>query len=178
VTGRAHHQPDGQPDEPSRAELPPEDRAAPADHVETTADGEVVASVVVADGGLSGRGRITVLRFGWHADEPLAVSLRLSAQPDHPALPRGSWTVLRDFLRYGLDQPTGDGAVRIGPDADGARLRLELRDAGRPAGVSVEQATVRAFLDRTEREVPSGSERSDDAVDALISRLLGADPGA
>lgn len=161
-----------------RPPLPAEDRAAPVDHVETTADGEVVATVVVADGGLSGRGRITVLRFGWHADEPLAVSLRLSAQPDHPALPRGRWTVLRDFLRYGLEQPTGDGAVRIGPDAGGSRLRLELRDDGRPAGVSVEQATVRAFLDRTEQDVPSGSERSDAAVDALLTRLLGADPGA
>ncbi len=34
---------DEDPQEPARAPLPPEDLAAPADHVETAEDGEVVA---------------------------------------------------------------------------------------------------------------------------------------
>ncbi len=163
-------------DEAARPPLPPEDLPAPADHVETAEDGEVVAQVVIADGGVSGRGRLTVLRFGWHPSDPLAVSLLLSAQPDHPALPRGSWTVLRDFLRYGLEEPTGDGEVRIRPDDARDRVWFELDRLGRPACVSVPRITVRAFLERTEQDVASGDERSDDAVDALLARLLASDP--
>lgn len=156
--------------------LPPEDRPAPPDHLETREDGEVVVQVVVADGGVSGRGRMTVLRLGWHPDDALAVTLVLSAQPDHPALPRGSWTVLRDFLHYGLEEPTGDGQVRIRPDELRDRVWFELDRHDRPACVSVPRSTVRAFLARTEVEVASGSERSDEAVDALLVRLLATDP--
>src|SRR5688500_14936617 len=76
----------------------------------------ITAQVVIDDGGSTGRGRRTVLRLVWSLDDPLALRLELTAEPDHPALPRGEWVVLRDFLRYGLDQPTGDGEVRIRPD--------------------------------------------------------------
>lgn len=61
------------------------------------------------------RVRRTVLRLSWQQDDPLAVRLQLISTPDHPALPRGSWVVLRDFLRYGLEEATGDGEVRISP---------------------------------------------------------------
>lgn len=135
------------------------------------ADGGVTVAVVIEDGH-SGRGRLTVLRFSWHPDDPLAVSLLLSAQPDHPALPRGSWVVLRDFLRYGLEEPTGDGQVRIRPDEGRDRVWLELERYGRPACVSVPRDRVRDFLDLTEREVPCGGEHDDAALDALVTRLL------
>ena len=133
---------------------------------------DVAAEVVIEDGGSSGRGRMTVLRLGWRADDPLAVTLLLTAQPDHPALPRGRWVVLRDFLRYGLEEPTGDGDVRIRPDDSGDRVRFELVRGGRPCCVSVPRETVRGFLDGTEEVVPSGEERSESAVDELIERLL------
>ena len=136
----------------------------------------VTAAVVIDDGGHTGRGRRTVLTLTWRADDPLAVELVLTAQPDHPALPRGQWVVLRDFLSYGLEEPTGDGQVRLRPDAARDRLWLELARRGRAACVSVPAATVRDFLARTEHAVPCGSERSDDAIDALLTRLLGAQP--
>lgn len=161
----------------AREPLPADDLAAPADHTETGPDGEVVVEVVVVDGGVSGRGRMTVLRFCWHPDDPFAVTLRLTAQPDHPALPRGTWTVLRDFLHYGMEEPTGDGDVRISPDDARDTVCFELDRLARPTGVSVPRATVRAFLDRTELEVASGSERSEEALDALLARLLAGDPG-
>lgn len=167
---------DGDGTQAPREPLPAADLPAPEDHVETGEDGEVFAQVVIADGGVSGRGRLTVLRFGWHADDPLAVTLRLSAQPDHPALPRGAWTVLRDFLHYGLTEATGDGEVRIRPDDVRDRVWFELDRLGRPACVSVPRVTVRAFLDATESAVPSGDERSEQAVDALLQRLLAGDP--
>ena len=136
----------------------------------------VAVEVVIDDGGSTGRGRITVLTLLWHPEDPLAVELLLVAQPDHPALPRGRWVVLRDFLRYGLDEPTGDGAVRIRPDPLRDRVRLELARPGRDASVTVARETVLSFLEQTERSVPCGSERSDQAIDALLSRLLGAQP--
>lgn len=136
----------------------------------------IVADVVIDDGGHSGRGRLTVLRLSWRAGDPLAVHLTLTAQPDHPALPRGSWVVLRDFLRYGLEEATGDGEVRIRPDDGRDRVWLELARPGRAACVSVPRGVVRAFLDRTHAVVPTGAETSDDAVDALLARLLGAEP--
>jgi hypothetical protein len=136
----------------------------------------VTVEVVIGDGGSTGRGRMTVLSLTWRAEDPLAVELVLTAQPDHPALPRGRWVVLRDFLRYGLDEPTGDGEVRIRPDAARERVELELARPGRAACVSLSRTTVLAFLERTERAVPSGTERSDQAIDALLARLLGAEP--
>ena len=133
---------------------------------------EVSVEVVVEDGGSTGRGRMTVLRLSWRRTDPLAVALVLTAQPDHPALPRGTWLVLRDFLRYGLEEPTGDGDVRIAPDGTGRNVRLELVRAGRPCPVTLPAKTVRDFLDSTEGIVPAGEEASEQALDALIERLL------
>jgi hypothetical protein len=137
---------------------------------------EIVADVVIGEGGHSGRGHLTVLRLRWDPADPLAVDLTLTAQPDHPALPRGHWVVLRDFLRYGLEEPTGDGAVRIRPDEVRDRVWFELARPGRAASVSVPREVARDFLDRTEELVATGEERSDEAIDALLVRLLGAEP--
>ncbi len=132
----------------------------------------VTAEVVIDDGGHSGRGRMTVLTLTWRPEDALAVEILLTAQPDHPALPRGRWVLLRDFLRYGLDEPTGDGEVRIRPDELRDRVWLELARPGRAACVSIERATLREFLDRTEASVPCGEERSAEAIDQLLARLL------
>ena len=142
------------------------------DGLQVDDSGALTLDVVIEDAGHTGRGRLTVLRFLWESADPLAVRLRLSAQPDHPALPRGSWVVLRDFLRYGLEEPTGDGEVRLRPDELRDRLWLELERFGRPACVSVSRERLRAFLDRTEDQVPCGEERSAAALDALLARLL------
>ena len=135
----------------------------------------VTVEVVISDGGSTGRGRRTVLALVWTPADPLAVQLLLTAQPDHPALPRGEWVVLRDFLRYGLDEPTGDGEVRIRPDAVHDCLWFELARPGRAACVSVPRTVAREFLDRTEAAVPSGEERSEAALDELLARLLAAE---
>ncbi len=132
----------------------------------------VTAEVVISDGGHTGRGHRTVLQLLWSPSDPLAVEVLLSAQPDHPALPRGRWVILRDFLRYGLDEPTGDGEVRIRPDELRDRVWFELARPGRAACVSVPREVARDFLDRTDQAVPAGCERSDAAVDALLERLL------
>ena len=115
---------------------------------------------------------MTVLQLAWHAQDPLAVELLLTAQPDHPALPRGRWVVLRDFLTYGLEESTGDGEVKISPDSIRDRVWFELARPGRAACVSIPRPLLREFLARTEQCVPLGTERSDEAIDALLERLL------
>jgi hypothetical protein len=139
-------------------------------------DEPVLADVVISDDGHTGPGRLTVLRLSWQPADPLAVELTLTASPDHPALPRGRWVVLRDFLRYGLEEPTGDGEVRIRPDELRDRVWFELARPGRAACVSVPRGVAQDFLARTEALVPAGEERSEQVIDALLDRLLGAEP--
>jgi hypothetical protein len=134
-------------------------------------DGGVSAHVIVDDSGMTGHGHLTMLALTWRQDNPLAVVLSLAAQPDHPALPRGEWLVLRDFLRYGLEEATGDGAVRIRP-ADDGRVLLELQGEARSYAVHAPAGLISDFLDETEAVVPHGTEAGDDVMDALIARLL------
>jgi hypothetical protein len=134
-------------------------------------EGAITAHVVVDESGMTGHGHLTLLGLSWQRAEPLAVALTLAAQPDHPALPRGEWVVLRDFLRYGLEEPTGDGAVRIRPDQDG-RVLLELIGESKTYAVHAPVAMISDFLDETERLVPHGAEAGDAVMDALIARLL------
>ena len=133
--------------------------------------GEITTHVVVDDSGMSGHGHLTVLVMTWNSDDPLAVRLNLSAQPDHPALPRGEWAVLREFLRYGIEEPTGDGNVRIRPEDDG-RVRLDLLGEAKPYAVRVAADVLRSFLDETETIVATGTEADEAMTDALIARLL------
>jgi len=133
--------------------------------------GDITAHVVVDDSGMSGHGHLTVLGLSWSRDDPLAVRLTLAAQPDHPALPRGEWAVLREFLRYGIEEPTGDGDVRIRPEEDG-RVRLELLGEAKPYSVHVPCGVLLDFLDETEAVVATGAEADEDVIDALIARLL------
>ena len=129
---------------------------------------DVTASVVV-DGGCTGPNRTTMLRLAWSRRDPLAVRLLLTAVPDHPALPRGQWAVLRDFLRYGCSHATGDGLVRIRPC--GRDVLMELVDGSRAQTVRIPMEQVTRFLDATEAICASGEERNDAAIDALIERL-------
>jgi hypothetical protein len=132
-----------------------------------------VHGVAVVNGDGAGRGRRVVLRFSWRPDDPLAVHIEVEARPDHPALPRGTWVVLRDFLRYGLTAPTGDGDVQIHPDDAGApTIWLTLARRTRPCRLAVPAALLGAFLERTEQAVPSGDERTAAELDALIATLL------
>jgi hypothetical protein len=133
--------------------------------------GQVSTRVVVNDdGGTSTRHR-TVLALSWDDSDPLAVRIVLSTEPDHPSLPRGEWVMLRDFLRYGCSEPTGDGAVRVRPEGDD-RILLALQDDTKTFEVRVPVLTITGFLDETERAVPTGREAGEEVLDELIRRLL------
>ncbi len=131
-----------------------------------------ISTEVLVDSSAGGRCR-TILRLSWCSDDPLAVGLLVTPEPDHPALPRGEWVVLRDFLRYGLEEATGDGAVRIGPDGTGNSTKMLLHHGnGRSCTITVASDDLRNFLDDTDRCVAAGAERSDEAIDRLIDLLL------
>jgi hypothetical protein len=127
---------------------------------------------VIDDGPHAGPGRHTVLELRWRMADPLALELNLTARPEHPALARGRWVVLRDSLHEALTTPTGDGVVKLRPDELRDRVWFELDRPGRPACVSVDRGVVRRFLQQTERYVAYGDEASGPAVDALLAEVL------
>lgn len=133
-----------------------------------------VSAEFLVDAGQPGRTRRTVLQLEWLHSDPICVHLRLSTQPDHPALPRGSWQVLRDFLRYGLDESTGDGSVRISPRR-GGKVCLDLSTEGRTTSIDLARDMVLHFLDATERIEPSGAAGEAAVLDALVARLLASE---
>jgi hypothetical protein len=100
------------------------------------------------------------------------VAMTLISRPDHPALPRGRWVMLRDFLRYGLEEPTGDGDVRIVPDTRNGSVWMALNRGDRQSGVRVEVEPLRAFLEATEKILPAGEERPEQELDQVIAALL------
>jgi hypothetical protein len=134
--------------------------------------GQVSTRVVVNDGGATSTRHRTVLALSWNDSDPLAVGIRLSTEPDHPSLPRGEWVMLRDFMRYGCSEPTGDGSVRIRPDDEPGRTLLVLQDDTKTFEIRVPTATITGFLDETERAVPTGREAGEEVLDELIRRLL------
>ena len=133
---------------------------------------EVWVEVVIDHGPHAGPGRITVLRLLWRPADPCAVVLRLTASPEHPALARGEWVLLREVLRDGLAGQSGEGLVRVHPDGLRDRVWLELDRSGPPACLSVPRDVVADFLSRTERVVPYGSEGTADAVEDLLRAVL------
>lgn len=108
----------------------------------------------------------------WSERDPLTVELSLTASPPHPALPTGNWAILRDFLHYGLDQPTGDGSVKVRPGSDPQLVVIELPAwDGSSLLLAAPAESVRAFIECTHALVPSG-DVSEESLDALIDRLL------
>lgn len=119
-----------------------------------------------------GNGFCLTLRLAWSDADPITVELAVDADPPHPSLPTGTWVVLRDFLRYGLDEPTGDRGVRVRPGPpDRVTLELPRPHRAGPCRVSVSAAAVLAFLDATTAIAPAGR-LSETALDALIGQLL------
>jgi hypothetical protein len=84
-----------------------------------------------------------------------------------------TWLIGRELLRSGLDQPTGDGDVRVGPAAAKSDLLfLHLRPPSGEALMELSRAALAAFLAGTETLVPFGAEGAAIDLDDELAFLL------
>ncbi|MET8565579.1 SsgA family sporulation/cell division regulator [Streptomyces flaveolus] len=111
-------------------------------------------------------------RLGYRSDDPYAVHITFHIDSEHPV----DWTFARDLLVEGVFRPCGHGDVRVWPaKADGRRVVLMALSS--PDGDALLEAPVpqvSAWLERTLRAVPPGTEGGqlgiDDALDHLLAR--------
>jgi hypothetical protein len=115
--------------------------------------------------------------------DPYAVRIAFGdALEDDTTDPDGAitWLLSRELLRAGLEQPAGDGDVRLWPAKAAADvLYLHLRAPSGEALFELSRASVAAFLRQTEALVPWGGESELLGLDDELSALLsggGADP--
>jgi sporulation and cell division protein SsgA len=116
-------------------------------------------------------------------DEPLPVDASLSyeiADPYavHLDIAAGDgivrWSFARELLTTGVDEPAGDGDVRIIPlgGRDGRRVRIQLSSPDGAAMLEAPLAEMVEFLGATFDAVPTGTESDHLDVDALVAHLL------
>ncbi|GGY66192.1 sporulation protein SsgA [Streptomyces olivaceoviridis] len=111
-------------------------------------------------------------RLAYRSDDPYAVHITFHIDSAHPV----DWTFARDLLVEGVFRPCGHGDVRVWPaKADGRGVVLMALSS--PDGDALLQAPVpqvSAWLERTLRAVPPGTEGGrlgiDDALDHLLAR--------
>ncbi|MEU6402111.1 SsgA family sporulation/cell division regulator [Streptomyces sp. NPDC046985] len=109
-------------------------------------------------------------RLSYRADDPYAVHVGFhvdSASPVH-------WTFARELLVEGVFRPCGHGDVRVWPSrANGSGVVLmALTSPGGEALLEAPAAQVSAWLERTLRAVPPGSEADRLGMDAGLAGLL------
>ncbi|MEU0475605.1 SsgA family sporulation/cell division regulator [Streptomyces olivaceus] len=108
--------------------------------------------------------------LGYHSDDPYAVHITFhidSGQPVH-------WTFARDLLVEGVFRPSGHGDVRVWPSKREGRS-VVLMALSSPDGDALLEAPtpqVSAWLERTLRAVPPGSEGGRLGLDDGLAELL------
>ncbi|MFH9082822.1 SsgA family sporulation/cell division regulator [Streptomyces sp. NPDC017673] len=111
-------------------------------------------------------------RLAYRSDDPYAVHITFHIDSAHPV----DWTFARDLLVEGVFRPCGHGDVRVWPTKTDGRGAV-LMALSSPDGDALLQAPVRqvsAWLERTLRAVPPGTEGGrlgiDDALDHLLAQ--------
>ncbi|MEU9479691.1 SsgA family sporulation/cell division regulator [Streptomyces sp. NPDC048191] len=118
------------------------------------------------------RGIPVPARLRYRSDDPYAVHIAFHINSLSPV----NWTFARDLLVEGVFRPCGQGDVRVWPTkADGRSVVLMALSS--PDGEALLEAPVpqvSAWLERTLRAVPPGTEGGqlgiDDALDQLLAR--------
>jgi hypothetical protein len=117
--------------------------------------------------------------FSYDARDPYAVRITFGSARVG-AKDAVTWLIGRELLRAGLDQPTGDGDVRVGPTAARSEvLFLHLRTPSGEALMELSRTALTAFVRGTETLVPFGAEGAAIDLDEELAALLsggGADP--
>ncbi|MFD9815449.1 SsgA family sporulation/cell division regulator [Streptomyces sp. NPDC059080] len=109
-------------------------------------------------------------RLAYRTDDPYAVHITFHIGSDAPV----HWTFARELLVEGVFRPCGHGDVRVWPTKmDGRSLVcMALSSPDGDALLEAPAAAVSAWLERTLRVVPPGSEQEHLGMDKGLSELL------
>jgi Streptomyces sporulation and cell division protein, SsgA len=111
-------------------------------------------------------------RLTYLADEPYSVHITFHIGSESPV----HWTFARELLVEGVFRPCGHGDVRVWPTKSEGRsvVLMALSSPDGDALLEAPAAQVSAWLERTLRVVPPGTEGEqlgiDDALDQLLAR--------
>ncbi|EGX54576.1 regulator [Streptomyces zinciresistens K42] len=111
-------------------------------------------------------------RLTYRGEDPYAVHVVFHVDSERPV----HWTFSRDLLVEGVFRPCGHGDVRVWPTKSEGRsvVLVALSSPGGDALLEAPAAQVSAWLERTLRAVPPGTEGGqlgiDDALDHLLAR--------
>ncbi|MGW9132680.1 SsgA family sporulation/cell division regulator [Streptomyces sp. NPDC055681] len=109
-------------------------------------------------------------RLTYRAEDPYAVHITFHVGSDFPV----HWTFARDLLVEGVFRPCGHGDVRIWPTKIQRRsvICVALTSPDGDALLEAPSAAVAAWMERTLRLVPPGTETERLGIDAGLAELL------
>ncbi|MDI3421277.1 SsgA family sporulation/cell division regulator [Streptomyces luteolus] len=113
-------------------------------------------------------------RLTYRTDDPYAVHITFHVGSEQPV----NWTFARELLVEGVFRPCGHGDVRVWPtkmDGRGVVL-MALSSPDGDALLEAPAAAVSAWLERTLRVVPPGSEPDHLGIDDGLADLLAPTP--
>ncbi|WP_028813149.1 SsgA family sporulation/cell division regulator [Streptomyces flavidovirens] len=114
-------------------------------------------------------------RLVYRTDDPYAVHIIFHIGSDSPV----HWTFARELLVEGVFRPCGNGDVRIWPARTGSRsvVCVGLTSPDGDALLEAPSPAVSAWLERTLRAVPPGTESGWLGLDEALAELLAPSPG-
>ncbi|MFG2769421.1 SsgA family sporulation/cell division regulator [Streptomyces sp. NPDC048350] len=109
-------------------------------------------------------------RLAYRTDDPYAVHITFHVGSEYPV----NWTFARELLVEGVFRPCGHGDVRIWPTKVDGRdvVLMALSSPDGDALLEAPCAQVSAWLERTLRAVPPGTESEQLGIDDGLAELL------
>ncbi|MFD7612195.1 SsgA family sporulation/cell division regulator [Streptomyces sp. NPDC059828] len=113
-------------------------------------------------------------RLTYRTADPYAVHITFHIGSEHPV----DWAFARELLVEGVFRPSGHGDVRIWPTKVDERsvILIALTSPDGDALLEAPAAQVAAWLERTLRAVPPGTEAERFGIDDVLAELLAAAP--
>ncbi|MCO1655796.1 SsgA family sporulation/cell division regulator [Pseudonocardia humida] len=118
---------------------------------------------------LHGQATPIVTRWSYQACDPFAVTLAVRIQQGHWI----EWLVARDLVVQALDEPAGEGDIRMTPKtASGYRIvEIEIRSTDGRAVLEVDHDLLHRFVHATLEVVALGQETAQVDLDEAIARI-------
>ncbi|MET7481173.1 SsgA family sporulation/cell division regulator [Streptomyces sp. NPDC005648] len=116
------------------------------------------------------RGIPVPARLSYRTDDPYAVHISFHINSEHPV----NWTFARELLVEGVFRPCGHGDVRVWPTKTDGRsvVLMALSSPDGDALLEAPSVQVSAWLERTLRVVPPGTEGEQLGIDDALDQLL------